>query len=89
MSCQNLVTQNIEHHKPPCERDTAAAHAHGRVDKQLCQIVRTGHQLEPASTWYPMGESLHLTYCRLNIKGFVLTYPMMCVDHSEQLAGYN
>lgn len=61
MSRQGLIPEDVEHHEPPRESDAATAHAQCSVDQQFGQVVRAGHQLEPASTGDPVGKRLHST----------------------------
>ncbi|TNN40867.1 hypothetical protein EYF80_048972 [Liparis tanakae] len=56
---QALVEQHVEDHQPPGERQAAHRQAEAHVDQQLGQVVRAGHQLEPAAPRQHVGQRLH------------------------------
>ena len=45
---QSLVEQDVGDHGPPGEREPAQHQAQRHVDQQLCKVMRTGQQAEPA-----------------------------------------
>lgn len=59
LSGQSLVEQDIGDNSPPGEREASKHHAERHVNEQLCKVMRTGHQLEPASTGNSMIKCLH------------------------------
>lgn len=59
---QCLVRENIKGKEPPGEALASEQQTKGDVDQQLGKVVRTGHELEPASHWHPVGQSLHCSW---------------------------
>lgn len=59
LSCQCLVEEHIQYHKPPGEREASENKAQRDVDQQLSKVMGTRNQLKPTSLWHSVSQRFH------------------------------